>query len=99
MISILIDNARNEKWDLLYEDLRKIHNVNVNQYNNYIGWNNTQSQRIDRAIDFIEEMANISKSKIIFIDNLSNIADQVEQAKEADRFISDLYGRRFKQFN
>jgi archaellum biogenesis ATPase FlaH len=71
----------------------KIHNVNVNQYNNYIGWNNTQSQRIDRAIDFIEEMANISESKIIFIDNLSNIADQVEQAKEADRFISDLYGR------
>ena len=33
------------------------------------------------------------KCKILFIDNLSNIADQVEQASEADRFISDLYGR------
>lgn len=68
-------------------------NVNVNEYNNFIGWANNQSVRIDRAIQYIEQKAKDTNSKIIFIDNLSNIADQVEQAKEADRFISDLYGR------
>lgn len=68
-------------------------NVNVNEYNNYIGWSNNQSVRIDRAINYIVKKSEDTNSKIIFVDNFSNIADQVEQAKEADRFISDLYGR------
>lgn len=68
-------------------------NVNVHEYNNYIGWSNKQDVRIDRAIKYIEQKAKDTNSKIIFIDNLSNIADSVESAKEADRFISDLYGR------
>jgi hypothetical protein len=68
-------------------------NVNVYEYNSMIGFERTQPQRLDRAITYIEELSKKYYSKVIFIDNLSNIADQVEQAAEADRFISDLYGR------
>jgi KaiC/GvpD/RAD55 family RecA-like ATPase len=67
--------------------------INNNEYNNYVGWDNKQSERLDRAISFIEEAALRFDSKVIFIDNFSNIADQTEQAAEADRFISELYGR------
>lgn len=70
-----------------------IKNVKVYEYNNYIGFDKKLSEKVDRAIEFIEELAKKYNSKVIFIDNLSNIADQIEQASEADRFISDLYGR------
>lgn len=70
-----------------------IENVDVYNYNSYIGLDNKTNVKIDRAIQFIEDIAKKHKSKVIFVDNLSNIADQVEQAKDADRFISDLYGR------
>lgn len=76
-----------------FSDNLKIINVQNNIYNSIIGFNNKQSDRLDRAISYIEDCANKFDSKIIFIDNLSNIADQVEKAAEADRFISDLYAR------
>lgn len=70
-----------------------IENVDVYSYNMMIGFDSKQGDRIDRAIEFIENTSKRHNSKVLFIDNLSNIADQIEQAAEADRFISDLIGR------
>lgn len=67
--------------------------IKVYDYNMMIGFGKKQEDRINRALEYIEATAKKYNSKVIFIDNLSNIADQVEQASEADRFISDLYGR------
>lgn len=70
-----------------------IKNIDVGLYNTMIGLDNRSNIKVNKALDFIEALTTKNEAKVIFIDNLSNIADQVEQATEADRFISDLYGR------
>ena len=63
------------------------------EYNNFLQYGQKNEVRLNKSLDTIEQLALKYDTKIIFIDNLSNIADSVEQASEADRFISDLYGR------
>lgn len=70
-----------------------IKNVNVHNYNTHIGLNSKVSDKIDKAIKFIIELSRKNKSKVIFIDNLSNIADSLQNTRDADRFVSDLYGQ------
>ncbi len=71
----------------------KIVNVSNYEFNSLVGYGNKIEARIKRSLDYIEVIAEKTNSKILFVDNLSNIADSVEQASDADRFISDLYGR------
>lgn len=84
--------ATRYKKDKFSKNLQ-ILNINVQKYNSVIGLDSKSSQRIDKSLEIIMNLVKKHKSKVIFIDNLSNIADNVEQAAEANRFIADLYGR------
>lgn len=70
-----------------------IHCVDNFEYNKYIGINNKINVKLENSLNYIEKLSEKYNSKVIFIDNLSNIADQVEQATDAEMFVNELYGR------
>lgn len=86
-------SVQNRYKNRIFSNKLHISSVDVWAYNSAIGFDKKQNERVDKAIEFIEGLATEFKSKVIFIDNLSNIADQLEKASDADRFIMDLIGR------
>lgn len=69
-------------------------NLIIQSVDNYLYQGSTNGEdKVQRRIEFIIETAKYYGVEVIIVDNLSNVADDIEQAKDADQFIAELYAQ------